>query len=104
MNRGYFKVTKELIDEPIWHEVAPVINANFREVERKEVANGLIEFHGYSDLFTITPIEGASHREDRQEAAAKGQGGQESATQEGTSQKVTYQDWLRTQYFASADN
>lgn len=62
MNRGYFKVTKELIDAPIWHEIAPVINANFREVERKEVANGLIEFHGYSDLFTITPIEGASQQ------------------------------------------
>jgi hypothetical protein len=62
MNRGYFTISQELLKDPSWQEIEPVIKANFQEVERKERAYGFIEIHGYSHLFHITPTEGATQQ------------------------------------------
>jgi hypothetical protein len=62
MNRGYFNVSKELIESEQWPSIEAEIQKNFREVHRKEVENGIIQLHGYSELFNIKPTEGASQR------------------------------------------
>jgi hypothetical protein len=44
-----------------WPEIEAELKTVFTEVERKERGNGIIEIHGYSDLFQ-PPTELASHQ------------------------------------------
>lgn len=62
MNRGYFLVSKELIESEEWPILESALKQHFQEVCRKEVENGLFQFHGYSELFKIKPNEGASQQ------------------------------------------
>lgn len=59
-NRGFLRVTKELIADQNWPLIESELKTVFTEVERIEKANGIVEFHGYSPLFQVRPIEGAT--------------------------------------------
>jgi hypothetical protein len=60
MNRGYFRVTEELMSGEDWPAIEAELKAVFTEVERIPRAFGIIEIHGKSELFPIQPLESAT--------------------------------------------
>ena len=62
MNRGYFRATTELMASPQWTTIEAEIKKHINLIEIIPRANGINEIHGESDLFKITPIEGATQQ------------------------------------------
>jgi hypothetical protein len=60
MNRGFFRVSEELIASPEWLLINSELEKVFTFEHRVKRIHGIFEFHGKSELFAVTPIEGST--------------------------------------------
>jgi hypothetical protein len=68
---GYFNVTKELLNSPLWDEIKASLKDSFEETHRIHRDYGIVEVHGYSELFK-DQSPGVVHQYDLKMTRTKG--------------------------------